>query len=73
MPHIRTINNVFSVRNIDVTLVRDDKAGSFYVYGDAVDYAYSTTIGVYRLNHLTLEQWIDRIERIVQDSKDRAP
>lgn len=40
----------------------------FYVYGDSVKYAYSTLIPVFRLNQLTLEQWVEEVKIIAMNS-----
>ena len=68
---LKQVNREIQKRGWNVELIKDKD--HFYVFGDDVDYAYSTTIGVYRINHLTIEQWMTRIQSIVDDSKERSP
>lgn len=44
----------------------------YYLDGAQVQNAYSDVIAVYRLNHLTLEEWVARAKRIVEDSNKRS-
>lgn len=46
--------------------------GYFYLVGDAVDIAYATSMYVYSLNQLTLDEWMVRIEEIIKDAAKRA-
>lgn len=68
---IKRINKEIKARGWNAELVAGD--GYFWLDGDDVAWAYSSSIGAYRLNHLTLEQWLEDVRRIVEDSAARKP
>lgn len=54
-------------RGIDAVLMNG--RGYFYFSGPAVELASSTSVWVYRLNRLTMSQWMGELDRIVSESK----
>lgn len=68
---LKRINKEIAARGWEVELVAGD--GYFWLDGEDAAWAYSSDIGVYRLNHLTLEQWMDRIKDIVEESRAKKP
>ena len=72
-PHhtIKGINAAIAARGIDAELVRGK--GYFYLVGPDVEWAFSTSINVFRLNHLSGDQWLAAIDAIVADSAARKP
>lgn len=67
---LKQVNKAIAEKGWKCELVKDKD--HFYVFGDDVDMAYSTTISVYRLNHMQLESWLTTIGRIVENSRQRA-
>ena len=68
---LRRVNKEIKARGWQVELVPG--VGYFWLDGDDACWAYSSSIGVFRLNHLTLEQWRDRIQDIVEESRAKKP
>ncbi len=61
MLQLRTINKALAARgHANVELVKGD--GYFYFIGEDADQFYTSSVYVYRLNQLTLEQWINDYE-----------
>lgn len=54
---LNRINKELALRNLPVQLVRGD--GYFYFIGDVLGNKETTSVMVYRLNHLTMEQWME--------------
>lgn len=54
---LRTINNVFSAAKLPLELVRG-KGYFYFVFDDGKRYD-TLSVMVYRLNDLTLAQWVD--------------
>lgn len=63
------LNRAMAEAGIDAKIGETET--NYYVYGPRVDGASSTTIDVYRLNHLTMDQWMARINEIVADADGR--
>ncbi|WP_454727935.1 MULTISPECIES: hypothetical protein [Cupriavidus] len=68
---LNAINTIVRARGIDATLYAAEDY--FYFDGPAVEWAYSASVGVFRLNHLSLAQWMNALDEIVKDSNDRRP
>lgn len=68
---LKRINKEIAARGWQVELVRGKDY--FYLDGEDMSWAYSSTIAVYRLKHMTLERWMRRIEDIVMESRSKAP
>lgn len=64
MLHLKTVNNEITKRGIDAKLVKGN--GYYYFIGPAVDGAFSTSVCVYRLNQLPLEQWLFILDEIIK-------
>lgn len=58
------INKEIAKRGYDATLVKGD--GYFYFIGPAVDNITSTSVYVYKVNQLPLEQWIDELLSLIK-------
>jgi hypothetical protein len=57
MIKLATVNKALAARgHANVELVRGD--GYFYFIGEDADQFYTSSVYVYRLNQLTLDQWI---------------
>jgi len=54
---LRTVNNVFSASKLKVELVKG-KGYFYFVYDDGKKYN-TLTVPVYKLNELTLAQWVE--------------
>lgn len=64
--NIRTVNKAIAEAGIRAQLVRG--TGYYYFVGDDVSLARETGVyGVYRLNDLTLEQWLEEARCKVGD------
>ncbi len=57
---IASVNNALKAKGYNAELVQGD--GYFYFVGDEADEWYSSSVSVYRLNHLSLEGWIAEYE-----------
>lgn len=68
---LRTVNKVIANRGIDAELVHGE--GYFYFVGDAVEHAETASVMVFRLNDLTLEQWMEELDSIVTESNKLKP
>jgi len=60
---LRTINNAFKVRKLDIELVKGK--GYFYFVGDGCENLQTTSVMVPRLNILTLGQWLEEGDSVV--------
>ena len=65
---MKSANKAIAARGIKAELVKGD-CGYFYFVGDDVEYANTTSVSVYQLNHLTLDQWMADLDSFVADSK----
>jgi hypothetical protein len=67
---IKTVNKAIQKVHPQIELVRGE--GYFYIVGmddlmkDKVCMLYSTSIPVYRLSHLTLEQWVESVNDLLK-------
>lgn len=67
---LKNVNAAIEAKFPDVELVKG--AGYFYLVGKTEEMSnklysiQSTSIYVYKLNELTLEQWLDDVERIIK-------
>lgn len=43
----------------------------FYIVGPGTELWYQTSIYTYRLNHLTIEQWIEEVKYLINLNKGR--
>lgn len=64
---LKAVNKAIAARGIKAELYQAD--GYLYFYGDDVDLAYTTSVAVCRLNHLTLERWMQELDEIVASHK----
>lgn len=64
---IKGVNKAIAARGIKAEICQGD--GYLYFFGDDVELAYSTSVAVCRLNHLTLERWMVALDTIVADHK----
>ena len=60
---LKTVNAAIAAKGIAAELVQGE--GYLYFVGDAVDGAYTTSVAVCRLNHLTLDQWLAELKKIM--------
>ena len=68
---MKQVNQAIAEKGWKAELVKD--RDHFYVTGPDVEYAYSTTIGVFRLNFMDIEGWMREVGYIVEDSRQKAP
>lgn len=68
---LRQVNAAIQARGIAAELVKD--RDYFWFFGDAVEHAYSTSVYVYRLNDLTLAEWMRELDAILEDHENRKP
>lgn len=66
---LRTVNKAIAARGIDAELVHGE--GYFYFVGSAVENADSTSVMVFRLNDLTLDQWMEELDSAIEESTKR--
>ena len=64
---LKAVNKAIAARGIKAELVQGD--GYLWFSGDDVEFAYTTSVAVCRLNHLTLERWMQELDDFVADSK----
>lgn len=64
---IKGVNKVIAARGIKAEICQGN--GYVYFFGDDVEFAYTTSVAVCRLNHLTLERWMQELDDFVADSK----
>lgn len=69
---LAAVNNAVKARGVNAVLYRG-KEGYYYFDGPDVEWAYSSSVGVFRLNHLTMAQWMDSLDRIILDHNKRRP
>lgn len=62
---LRTINKAIASKGIAVELVKGD--GYFYFVGEAVENADTSSVMVFRLNDLTLDQWMEELDSIIAE------
>lgn len=62
---LKQVNKAIVAKGIAAELVKGE--GYYYFIGDAVDGAFTTSVGVYRLNQLPLEQWLAELDKIIVD------
>ena len=67
MLRISNVNIALKEEGIDAELVKGE--GYYWFDGSDVEYAKTTSVMVYRLNHLTLEQWIECAKEFKEESK----
>ena len=67
----KAITKAIRAAGIDAELIRG--RDHWYYDGPAVEWAYTTTAGVYRLNHRNIEQWVEEAKRFAEDSAQRSP
>lgn len=63
--NIRTVNKAIAEAGIRAQLVRG--TGYYYFVGDDVSVTRATGVYVYRLNELTLEEWLEEARCKVGD------
>ena len=68
---LRTINKAIASKGIDVELVKGD--GYFYFVGEAVENADTSSVMVFRLNDLTMDQWMEELDSIIAESNKFNP
>lgn len=66
---LASVNKTIGAEGIDAELVQGE--GYLYFIGPDVEYAKSTSVMVARLNHLTLERWLEEAKSIHDESKTR--
>lgn len=66
---LKQVNSKIAELGFKAELVKGE--GYFYFIGDDVDLCYSTSVGVYRLNHLSMEDWLSEIKGLVEEHVDR--
>lgn len=66
---LASVNKKIGAEGIDAELVQGE--GYLYFIGPDVEYAKSTSVMVARLNHLTLERWLEEAKSIHDESKTR--
>lgn len=66
---LKSVNAAIKAKGINAELVKGD--GYFWFDGVDVEFAYSPSVMVFQLNHLTLEQWMEELDAKVQDHKSR--
>lgn len=64
---IKGVNKAIAARGIKAEICQGD--GYVYFYGDDVEFAYTTSVAACRLNHLTLERWMQELDEIVASHK----
>lgn len=64
---IKSVNKAIAARGIKAEIFQGD--GYLYFYGDDVELAYTTSVAVCRLNHLSLERWMQELDDIVDSHK----
>ncbi len=62
---LKAVNKAMVARGYSDELVKGD--GYFYFIGEKADQFYSSSVYVYRLNQLTLEQWLDDYARMLAE------
>lgn len=67
---LRTLNNVFSAKKLKVELARG-KGYQYFIYDDGVHYD-TRSVMVYKLNDLSLSEWITEGEAFAKDMKKIA-
>lgn len=60
---LETVNAAIAAKGIAAELVKG--AGYFYFVGDAVENAFTTSVYVYRVYHLPLDQWLAELDAII--------
>ena len=69
MISIKTVNNALKKLGHEEKLCKGN--GYFYFYDGEADQWYSSSVSVFAINHLTLEQWIESFDRLKEDFKLR--
>jgi hypothetical protein len=69
---LAAVNAVVKARGVNAILYRADE-GYYYFEGPDVQWAYAASVPVYRLNHLTMEQWMSSLDEIIRDNNARRP
>lgn len=64
---IKAVNKAIAARGIKAEIVQGD--GYLWFSGDDVEFAYTTSVAACRLNHLTLERWMQELDEIVESHK----
>lgn len=70
MISIKTVNNALKKLGHEEKLCKGN--GYFYFYDGNADNWYTSSVGVYTINQLTLDQWIESFLRLKEDHKKRA-
>jgi hypothetical protein len=65
---LKRVNKAIAEKGWKCELFKD--GDHFYVWGDSVQFAYSTVVGVYKLNHIDLCAWLERVGRMVEESDE---
>jgi hypothetical protein len=68
---LRSVNKTLEEMGRKGELVKGD--GYFYFIGDAVEYAESTSVFVFKLNDLTMLEWVKEFDTIAENSRQRKP
>lgn len=68
MVTIKSINAAIAALGGEEKLDRTKDA--FYFYDGHADMWYTSVVSVYRLNHLTLDEWIERYKNLRDDPRN---
>lgn len=70
MLHIKSINKKIRSLGIDLELINGP--GYFYFVGPGSENLYTASVLVYKLNHLTLDQWIEYAQQYQKEIDNAA-
>jgi hypothetical protein len=77
MPHLKTVNKAIQEKYPFLKLVKGN--GYFYFHSDDEFYGnllcslYTTSVGVCRISHLSLERWLEEADEIYEQIKNDIP
>lgn len=68
---IKHINRKIAERGIQALLFKSPE-GYFYFEGDDVELAFSTSVMVFSVEQLSMEQWMQELDSIMADHNNRS-
>lgn len=69
MLNIKKVNKEIKLLGIEAEIAKGD--GYFYFFGDGVKFCKHTSVFVYRLNQIKLDDWLNEAKCFAKESSDR--
>lgn len=72
MFQLRTVNAKISAEGLNLELVCNRDEGYYYFVGENTEYCETTSVMVYRLTHMSIDQWLERAREIRAEADAKA-